>query len=115
MIEVFSNLLGWLSTAVIAICCLASLLKVIWNLLLPYAMLREREKRSWSVFPLIEFVPLLVATLISWIAGKDGWMSPSVLFIYGGGLILASYLHFCGVSVFAGVFLGYGAKDSNPE
>ena len=40
-------------------------LKCIWTLGLPDAMLQSVEGRGWSIFPLVEFIPLSFAALIS--------------------------------------------------
>ena len=98
--EVFGLLLYILLSIVV-------IMKVAWNILLPYFMyyhsIRNDTKRSWSVFPLIEFVPLVCMIAISaasttqWI--PNYWITAK----YGIVLIMISYAHF----VFVGFILGF--------
>jgi hypothetical protein len=102
-----------LATIIIGICVAVIMIKVIWNIGLPYAMLTdslrrkpEEGERGWSVFPLIELVPLGLALLASALSGQSGLLSPWQLLRYIGGSILLSYVHFliaggvCGFIVF---------------
>lgn len=77
---------------VVCLCLLIVGLKVIWNFGLPYAMMREKH-RGWSIFPVIESIPLLLAIGVSWLTSQGGVLSPTTLAVWGFGGILASYLH----------------------
>jgi hypothetical protein len=88
------------------LCLFAVAAKIVWNIGLAYAMIREdlRDvRKSWSAFPLIEFIPLLVAATISLFLPAGGWLSLRCLCIWGLGGVVASYIHLVAV-----VFL-YGA------
>ena len=113
-------LVGWACTCAVAVCCLIVLLKCIWNFGLPYAMLASKEEQGWSVFLLIEIVPLVIAMAISWVSGQVGWFAVSTLMKLGFGLIGLSYLHFCIVSIFAGIWqriktVPYTSKPKDDE
>jgi len=78
-------------------------IKVIWNFGLPYAMGADKSGRGWSIFPLIEFIPLLMAILVAWVTCQNGNFTTKNLLIYGGGAIVVSYLHFCVIAVIFGI------------
>jgi hypothetical protein len=94
--------IGWIGTTAVAVCCVIAALKCIWTLGLPYAMLRSVEERGWSIFPLIELIPLVFAVIISWAIGLTGWFSPKNLGVAGFVLIALSYFHFVVVLMVAG-------------
>ena len=81
-------------------------IKVLWNFLLPYGMLRMKERRPISFLPLIEVVPLGLAVLIAWTAGLDDLLAARRIGLIGFGLIFGSYIHLCVVLFLGGVFQG---------
>ena len=92
---------------IIIVACLAVVaIKVVWNLGLPYAMIREHAKgvrRAWSVFPAIEVIPLLIAIGLSYLVPGPWFLSPRTLAIYGFAVVVASYLHFSIVAMVYGL------------
>ncbi len=90
MIEVFRIAVATL----VSLLLFLVVLKVIWNLCLPYGMIRLKEGEGVSTFPLIEFVPLMIAILIAWVVGLTGWFSPKSIGFVGVVLISTSYVHF---------------------
>lgn len=88
-----TNAINALATAFVLALSLILGLKVVWNLGLPYAMLRHPERKGWSIFPLIEFAFLLAAVMIAWAGGLTGALSPGRIGLVGGIAIVASYVH----------------------
>jgi hypothetical protein len=87
------------------------LLKAVWNVGVPYAMIWEavrnpRKRHGWSIFVLLDVVLLVVATVTSVIASQEGIVSPSRILLYGASAILASYLHIAIVLLVGGYILG---------
>lgn len=88
------------------------LLKVIWNLGLPYAMIRARGKRhGWSIFELVEVIPLLLAAGLACILAEQGILSARNILIVGFAAIGLSYAHLLLVGFVAGWII-YGRKGS---
>lgn len=82
-------------------------IKVIWNIGLPYAMIREHSRgvhRAWSGFPLIEILPLLGAAGLALLLRSDHWISPGRLLLFGGLAIIGSYLHLVIVVMIYGLY-----------
>lgn len=82
--------------AVIFACLVVVVSKVIWNVGLPYAMLlalRRGVRRGWSVFLGVEFLPLLIAIVVSYLVSGHGVFSPRTLAVWGAAAILGSYAH----------------------
>jgi hypothetical protein len=100
----FAAITGWIGTIIVALLCVIVALKCFWTLGLPYAMLRTTEERGWSIFPLIEFIPLVFAILIAWATHLDGWFSPKSVLIAGFVSIALSYIHFFLALLVAGCF-----------
>ena len=103
MTEVVSVVISYCVTAIVVVLLSVTLLKIVWNIGLPYAMLREIEGRNWSIFPLIELVPFIIALLLAWVVGLGGILSPKVIGSVGAIAIFGSYIH-----LFLVLFL-YGA------
>ena len=93
MNESLAGFLGIVASLVVLILLVLTALKVIWNFGLPYAMLRHPEKEGWSIFPLIEILPLLVALMISWASGLEGLLDVRSVGWIGCIAIVASYVH----------------------
>jgi len=80
--------------------------KVVWNIGLPYAMMREQRQgrgRGWSLFPAIEILPLLIAVGISFLISAEGFFSPRQLAIWGFVSILFSYVHLVIIALLDGL------------
>jgi hypothetical protein len=78
-----------------------SLLKVIWNFGVPYALLwkpidtKTGKRGGISLFLEIEIFFLILAIGLSWFSRGDSWINnPLTVLGFGGGGILVSYLHF---------------------
>ncbi len=76
-------------------------LKVIWNFGVPYALMRKpidpkTGKRGGISLSLeVEVFLLILAVGLSWFSKGDSLINrPLAVLGYGGGAILASYLHF---------------------
>lgn len=102
MIGVFHDAAYYVALVIVFVCLGVAALKIVWNLGLPYAMLLE-ERRGWSVFPLIEVVPIVLAGCVSWLAGFDGVFATSRILAYGLVSVALSYLHFCIVLFIGGL------------
>lgn len=92
---------------IMAVCLTIVAGKIVWNIGLPYAMLREHlrgMRRSWSIFPVIEVVPLLAAIGLSFFVSSDRVLFPSRLAIWGFAAIAASYFHLLIVFPCYGIF-----------
>ena len=94
--------IGWIGTIVVAIFCVIVALKCLWTIGLPYVMLRSVAERGWSIFPLIEVIPLVLAVFTSWAFGLTGCFSPKNIGVAGFVLISLSYVHFLVVLIVAG-------------
>ncbi|EAQ78908.1 hypothetical protein [Blastopirellula marina] len=104
MISVAAWIVSWTGTILIAFCCFIVLIKCIWNIGLPYAMLLSKEERGWSTFPVIEVVPLIIALSIAWLTEQAGLFSVLNIAKIGVILIVATYIHFCAVSIIVGIW-----------
>lgn len=100
-----------LAEILISVLLLIVALKVIWNVALPYGLLRMRTRRPVSLFPLIELVPLAGALLIAWCGNTGGWLSVRTIVNTLGYAVLFSYAHFMVVALFVG--LAMRARSSN--
>ena len=102
---------------VIVACLVVVAIKVIWNVALPYGMIRMKEDRAISCFPLIEAIPLLLAMLVSWLTGQRGYFSAGTIGFYGLLAIVLSYVHFCVVSMIHGIgqLKRKGPKSNGPQ
>jgi hypothetical protein len=104
--EALFAIVGVLAYAIVAVSLVVVAGKVVWNIGLPYAMLREHARgvhRGWSIFPLIEIVPLLVAIGLSYLVGGQGPISPRSLALWGFTAIFGSYFHFALVPYLYGI------------
>lgn len=85
-------------------------LKIVWNLTIPYRLLRRlwkhekgQERRGISLSLGIEVSLLLLATLFSWVSsGKDAINQPFSVLTFGGCVAIASYVHFFIVGAIGG-------------
>jgi hypothetical protein len=76
-------------------------LKVIWNFGVPYALMskpidpKTGKRGGISLSIEIELFLLLLAVGLSWFSKGDSIVDrPLTVLVYGGGVILLSYLHF---------------------
>jgi hypothetical protein len=111
MIDFLWTCVYYFGVVSIWICLILVALKIIWNLGLPYAMMKETA-RSWSIFPLIEIVPLVMAFVISLLTQQNDSLTPVQLLIWGFGAIIASYIHLAIVSFLYGVMKWRNGKRS---
>ena len=87
------------------------LLKVMWNVLIPYALLRRKlrgeKSQRISMMPIIEAIPLVFALVISALGGPYPWpWNPAAILLVGSALVIGSYLHMCVFISVARFFLG---------
>ncbi len=104
----------YLGAAAVCACLIVVAIKVLWNLGLPYAMMREKQ-RSWSIFPLIEIVPVFVGILISYLTRQEGVLSPGQLAVWGFGAVFTSYLHLAIVAILYGVAKRIRERNHNAQ
>src|SRR5262245_27441380 len=106
------TLLHMIVTCLIWVCVVVAALKIVWNLCVPYALIRRGpDKGGVSVFPLIELLPLLVAAVLSWISSQQGILAPKQLLALGGILVMSSYLHLFAVLFIAGFVRRFFTND----
>lgn len=94
-------------------------LKIIWNLGVPYELLRRRFYKSpkkqgggISMMIFVEIFLLVVAIVLSAIAQGDSWMhSPKKVALWGGIALVGSYVHL----LVAGMFCGWLATKIKHE
>ena len=77
MIDSFQGL----STIIVCVLLIILGLKVALNIMFPYALIKMKESRPVSYFPLIEVIPMFFAIFIAWAAMLDGWFAPTRLFM----------------------------------
>lgn len=77
--------------AIICLCLLAVLVKVLFMFLIPYE--RHEYNRSVSLMPLVECIPLLIAIAIAYSISSRGVLAPRSLALLGFGAIIASWIH----------------------
>lgn len=97
-----------LANILIVACLIAVAAKVVWNIGLPYAMLRERLRgvhRGWSLFPAIEVVPLLVAMGLAFVISSSGVLDHRTIASWGFAMVVGSYCHLAVASLCCGVFM----------
>ena len=99
-----------LAQILISVLLLLVLLKIVWNVALPYGLLRMRVQRPVSLFPLIELVPLAVAIFIAWCGDISGWLSAGSIIKSLGFAVLFSYAHFAFIAILVGIAMHRGGK-----
>ena len=84
-------------------------LKVLWNLTLPYVLAWRRYRgpgranSGISLIPYLEIVLLIIATCVAALSHGPGWLHrPGRVAIWGGAVILLSYVHLAVAGVAAG-------------
>jgi len=95
-------------------------LKIVWNFGVPYELLRRQfnkdpKKRGGgiSMMTFVEVFLLVAGIVLSAIAQGNSWLhSPKNVALWGGLVLVASYLHF----ILAGMFCGWLAtKIRHPD
>lgn len=82
------------------------LLKIMWNLLVPYELTRRRFREDGEpgipLFTVLELLLLTVAVLTSALTGQQDSFHPWRILVYGLTAILFSYVHLVIVCVLGG-------------
>lgn len=94
MISLILSAFEWLFFAFSIACTIGILLKCIWNMALPYAMVFDKRGRGWSIFPFIEFILFIPAALFLKISGDVSVVPLKSFILFNLSLILFNYLHF---------------------
>lgn len=93
-------------TVIVYILLVLLALKCMYNLTLPYTLLRKKEGEGISFMPYIELLLLALAVAASVAAGGSSWTSQwKVVGLVAGALVVGSYLHFVLVMLVGGWFL----------
>jgi hypothetical protein len=109
MCVILLTCLRWAS--IIGFWLLAALLvlKILWNLLVPYVLARQMWKsptgrsQSVSMFTGVEVIIVLLAGLASWISSLQGYLAPRYVVTVGILATVVSYVHFFCVAIVAGL------------
>jgi hypothetical protein len=81
-------------------------LKCVYNLTVPYALLRKEDGKGISFMPYLELLLLVLAVAASFLVSAGSWTSqPKVVGIVAGGLVVGSYIHFVIVMAVGGWLL----------
>jgi hypothetical protein len=81
-------------------------LKCVYNLTVPYTLLRKKEGEGVSFMPYIELLLVVLAVAASFPASGGSWAShPRIVGTIAGGMVVGSYLHFVLVMLVGGWFL----------
>lgn len=93
-------------TIIVYILFILLVVKCVFNLTLPYALLRKKEGESISFMPYIELFLLVLVIAVSSAENSDSWTSqPKVVGFVAVALVVGSYLHFVLVMLVGGWFL----------
>lgn len=83
--------------ALILVFLFFAMVKIVWLFGVPYAMtyeyLKHGKTHGWSIMPLFEVPPLLLAIVIAYKTNQTGWLSPGNIALWGFGLSLLAHLH----------------------
>lgn len=97
------------------------LLKIGYNLVLPYDMLRrlhqdpETKDVAVSLMPGVEWFFFLLVAVVSFFADQNGvFQFPRILWI-GGGLIVGSYIHMAAIGFLGGLLMAFINRNSAPS
>lgn len=112
LMEIMAAVFHYIGIVLICLCLSVVVIKVIWNFGLPYAMMREK-RHGWSIFLLIEAVPLLAATLISFVTQQQGAFAPGGIAVWGLAAIVASYIHLVFVALLHGIVKRHSGYKTN--
>jgi hypothetical protein len=92
-------------------------LKVIWNFCVPYMLLQSSidpktgKSRGISLSLGIEASLLIFSLILSWFSNGNSFVNqPLFVLAYGGGAILASYMHFFVAGMIGGWFVTRSRK-----
>ncbi len=111
LLQVFSAMVMWTLLALLVA-------KTVWNIGVPYAMVREAlrspdKKHGWSVFILLDVVLLALAMIASHLAGESGPLGVWRIAIYGLGAITLSLVHLVIVLLLSGYLLGLFTRNDS--
>ena len=98
------------------ICVALFLLKAIWNLGVPYAMIRETrrgERHHWSMFILIDVTFLTVAAISSAASGHRVPLGPLSTIIYGIAIIALAYINLSVTMIVGGLLCGLFREETD--
>lgn len=89
---------------IIYVLCGLFALKIVYNLTVPYTLLRcKKDEEGISTMPYVEAFLLLLAVILAlFVDGNDFLLHAGKLSLVGIGLIVASYLHFVVVAMIGG-------------
>ena len=92
--------------------CVLLLLKIIYNLTIPYTLLRSKNsKKGISFMPYLEFFLLVIAVILAlFVDNTNILFNAGKLILIGIGLIVASYLHFVIVMMIGGWIISKKGK-----
>jgi hypothetical protein len=87
------------------------LLKTVWNVTVPYAMIREarrrdKEPRGWSLFFLIDVILAVFVVGLSFVSGQSGYLGPLTLTKFAIVAILAGFVHLILIMLVGGLIFG---------
>lgn len=97
--------LSGIGYVVVSILAILFLFKIALDFSFPYALMRAETRRGVSWFWLVELVPLTLGVFVAWLAGLEGWFSPTFLGVAGICFIGASLLHLVLASMIYGFVL----------
>lgn len=86
-------------------------LKCVYNLTVPYSLLRMQEGHGISFMPYFELILLVFIVVASLFTNFASWVSqPMTVAVIGVVMIVASYLHFVLVMIIRGWILSRRTK-----
>ena len=80
-------------------------IKCVYNLAVPYLLLKKKEGEGISFMPYVEMLLLLFVVIVSVLGGGESLKTASIV---ASGVVVISYLHFVLVMVVGGWFLKGG-------
>jgi len=109
-IQVLAAIMMWLCIALFVV-------KSLWNLGVPYAMIHEalkhpKNRHGWSLFILLDLGVLAIALVACVIAGKFAPTETLNMLVCGVGVILGCYVHLIVVMLIGGYMFGLFPKNS---
>ena len=86
-------------------------LKMAWNLAVPYVLTvrsmrtpsgNDEQSKGISLMPAVEFILLAVGVILSWAGDCDWPCNAGGVALYGGAIVVGSYIHLVAASALAG-------------
>jgi hypothetical protein len=111
--ETIGNVIVWIALMVFG-------LKTLWNIGVPYAMIRSalkhpESRHGWSLFIMLDLGLLAMATIGSLIARDAAVLSIMSIAAYGILIIVAMYLHLAVVLFVGGYLFDLFPKQGNQQ